>query len=488
VEASPASWCCPSNGLRREMLMLWISVYLPHLAMELRQPQQPGPAVVTDGTGARRRIIACNTTALESGVVAGMDAPSAMMREPELRLFDRSRADERRATLAIASWAHQFTSDVCLDVARWMVWLEIGSSLRYFNSLTTLHRQIRHGIERLGYTALLGIAPSMEAAALLTRHPDMLPIINESEIRRCVGPLPLAGLSIGDKAVDQLHTTGLRTVEDLLGVPSDALARRFGEELPNYLQRLLAARADVRRRHRAPAIYRRRFDFMEGVESVDGLLFPLRRILQEFAGYLRGRDVAIQHLAITLLHREKSQTVLRLVTSAPQRNAAHLFALLREKLERTTLADPVMAIQLDAAEFVEPRITQADFFDDPHQENDNWSALLDKLRARLGADAIRRLGLNDDHRAENAWCILTDEKGSTLTADFPDRPLWFLNEPQQISDLPQLLGTPERIEAGWWTSQDSSRDYYLARTEEGAHWWLFREVGTHLWYLHGLWA
>jgi protein ImuB len=468
--------------------MLWVSLHLPHLAMELRQPQQPGPLAVTDGTGARRRVIACNTTALEAGITIGMDAPSSMMREPELRMFDRSKADERRATLAVACWAHQFTSDVCLDVARWMVWMEVGSSLRYFNSLATVHAQIKSGIERLGYTASLGIAPTPEAAALLTKHPDILPVINASEMRRTIGPLPLAGLEIAPKVTDQLHTTGLRTINELLDVPSDALARRFGEELPCYLQVLLGERGDVRRRHRAPAIYRRRFDFMEGVESVDGLLFPLRRVLQEFAGYLRGRDVAIQHLAVTLLHREGAETILRLVTSAPQRDAAHLFALLREKLERTPVPDPVMAIQLTAGEFVEPRITQADFFDDPQRENANWSALLDKLRARLGVDAIRRLGLSDDHRPENAWCVLADEKGTAIAADFPDRPLWFLSEPRQINNLPQLLGTPERIEAGWWTGQDSSRDYYLARTEEGAHWWLFREAVTSRWYLQGLWA
>src|SRR3569833_1200057 len=214
---------------------------------------------------------------------------------------------------------------------------------------------------------------------------------------------------------------------------------------------------------------------MEGVENVDGLLFPLRRILQEFAGYLRGRDVAIQHLAVTLLHRDSAATVLRLVTSAPQRNASHLFALLQEKLERTAITDPVTAIQLDAGEIVEHRNTQSDFFADPHRENDNWSALLDKLRARLGTEAIRRLGLRDDHRPEKAWSVLSDDEASTHCADLPDRPLWFLHEPQPIHDLPQLLGTPERIEAGWWTGQDTSRDYYQARTEERAHWWLFRE-------------
>jgi protein ImuB len=468
--------------------MLWISLYLPHLAVELRQSPESGPLAVTAGAGARRRIIACNTAALEAGITVGMDAPSSMMREPQLRMVDRSRADERRATAAIACWAHQFTSDVCLDAARWMLWLEVGSSLRYFNGLATIHAQIMNGIERLGYTALLGIAPTLEAAALLTQHPGVLPILNKSQIRRTVAALPLAGLEIGPKVIDQLHTTGLHTLEDLLQVPSDSLARRFGEELPHYLGRLLGDRADVRRRHRAPAVYRRRFDLMEGIESVEGLLFPLRRILQEFAGYLRGRDVAIQQLTVTLLHRGAAETVLQLATSAPQRDALRLFALLREKLERTQLPGPVTEILLSAAEFVEPQVSQADFFDDHQRANANWSALLDKLRARLGADAIRRLGLSDDHRPESAWCVLSDGNTAVVAADFPDRPLWFLSEPQQINTLPQLLGTPERIEAGWWAGQDSSRDYYLARTDAGARWWLFREAGTNRWYLQGLWA
>jgi protein ImuB len=468
--------------------MLWVSLHLPHLAIELRQPQESGPLAVTEGAGTRRRVIACSAAARESGIAIGMDAPSSMMREPQLRMIDRSKAGERRAMGAIACWAHQFTNDVCLDVSRWMIWLEVGASLRYFNGLSAVHARVKEGIARLGYTASLGIAPTLEAAALLTKHPDVLPVLNKSEIRRTVSGLPLAGLALDAKVVDQLHTTGLRTIGDLFGVPPESLARRFGEDLPLYLQRLRGEFPDVRRRHRAPTVYQRRFDFTDGVESVEGLMFPLRRMLQEFEGYLRGRDVATQQLTVTLRHRGAAETALRLVTSAPQRDAVRLFALLREKLERTQLPDPVTEILLGADEFVEPQITQGDFFDDHQRENDNWSALLDKLRARLGADAVRRLGLRDDHRPENAWCVSSSGKVAMVADDLPDRPLWFLSEPQPISHLPQLLGTPERIEAGWWAGEDSSRDYYLARTEEGARWWLFREANTNRWYLQGLWA
>ncbi|MFX7870836.1 hypothetical protein ABTK02_22960, partial [Acinetobacter baumannii] len=72
--------------------------------------------------------------------------------------------------------------------------------------------------------------------------------------------LPLAGLDIGARTIDHLHTAGLRTLADLLALPEDSLARRFGEELPEFLRRLLAERADVRPRYRAPPTYRRRFE------------------------------------------------------------------------------------------------------------------------------------------------------------------------------------------------------------------------------------
>jgi protein ImuB len=467
--------------------VLWISLYLPHLAIELRQPPEPGLVAITAGTGPRRHLIACNPVVRDLGIQSGTDIPSALMREPNLRLIERSKADERHAMQGIACWAHQFTSDVCMDLARWTVWLEVGSSLRYFNGLSTAYEKVRDGIGRLGYTASFGIAPTLEAAALLARQSDALPAINRSELRRTLSPLPLGCLDIGAKVIEQLHVTGLRTVEDLLNVPSASLARRFGEDLPDYLQRLVGDRPDVRRRHRNPPVYRRRFDFPEPVESLEGLLFPLRRVLQEFEGYLRGRDTAIQQLTVTLRHRGTAETVLQLVTSAPQRDAVRLFALLREKLERTELPGAVTDIVLGAEEFVEPQITQGDFFDDHQRRNDNWSALLDKLRARLGADAVRRLGLRDDHRPENAWCIASDSKASTVSELFADRPLWLL-EPTPVTSLPQLLGTPERIEAGWWAGEDSSRDYYLARTDEGARWWLFRDAGTNRWYLQGLWA
>jgi protein ImuB len=44
---------------------------------------------------------------------------------------------------------------------------------------------------------------------------------------------------------------------------------------------------------------------------------------------------------------------------------------------------------------------------------------------------------------------------------------------------------PERIETGWWRSRLVRRDYYQVETIAGARYWLFRELASGSWFLHG---
>ena len=466
--------------------MLWLCLRFAHLSVELR-PRAPEKLAVTDRIRARRIVIAANEAARASGIRPGMEATRALLKEPELRLVERSKSDERRALHALADWALQFSSTIHVEPTRWLLWLEIGASLRYFEGLTPLQARIAQGIVALDYSATLGIAPTLEAAALFSHDPRAQPVIHRADIASQASPLTLNLLFLNDKTIEQLAATGLTTVGALLAIPSDALARRFGPETTGYLQRLLGNQPDPRRLHRAAETYRRSYEFADPIHSVEGLLFPLRRIMQEFEGYLRGRDCAVQRVDLTLRHRDSPESSFSLHTSAPMRDSSRLFALLREKLERTPWESPATAVVVRAAEFQAPEILQADFFDDTQRQRASWSALLDKLRARLGEQAVRQLGLQDDHRPEQAWCIQTGSGQQGSQPLHPDRPLWLL-DPIPISRPTRLLGRPERIEAGWWSGTDTRRDYYLAISPEGGRWWLYKDVDRDQWYLHGLWA
>jgi protein ImuB len=47
----------------------------------------------------------------------------------------------------------------------------------------------------------------------------------------------------------------------------------------------------------------------------------------------------------------------------------------------------------------------------------------------------------------------------------------------------------ERIESGWWDDDNVRRDYFIARSPQGARLWIYRELGSgRRWFLHGVFA
>lgn len=467
--------------------MLWLCVHLPHLPVELRQPPDSGPVAVVDRIHQRRWVLSANAEAQKAGIHPAMDAALALGREPSLRLVERSTAGEKNALQGLAAWAHQWSSEVCVECERWLIALEIGASIRYFGNLESLMAQLLSGAQALGYTARLSVAPTWEAAALFafSSHPAIVRSLEA--VRSEVCRRPLAELAIPDNTRRSLQDAGLRTIDDVLRIPADALARRFGPDFPDYLHRLLGTRPDPRRRFRPAEHYRRALECSYPIDNAQALLFPLRRMFQELQGYLRGRDLAVESVSITLRHRDAAPTVLGLRMSAPQRDAAVLLPLVRERLERTTLPASVVQIVLKAQRLVAPAIAQGSLFEEHTAQDAQWSQLLDRLRARLGDEAIRELHLLDDHRPERAWCIEQSPSAASPTEPLPERPVWLL-DPRPLREPPKLLGNPERIEAGWWEGQDQRRDYYVAETPEGALWWVFRDLQSNQWFLHGIWA
>ncbi len=150
----------------------------------------------------------------------------------------------------------------------------------------------------LGYTALRGIAPTLEASALMARCACAIPILKESQLHDQLASLPLGSLLFECRTIDALHDIGWKRVGDVLAVPRDQLARRFGQELTIYLERMLGERADPHEMHRAPSTYHRTHELAASVIGIEPMLFALRRMLGELQGYLRARDTAMQSLRL----------------------------------------------------------------------------------------------------------------------------------------------------------------------------------------------
>jgi protein ImuB len=425
-------------------------------------------------------------------------SPPATEDTPRIKVL-RGRA-ERAALRAVCAAAYQFGGTLTAQPRApqdrtHTVWIEIGASLRLFKGLAPLLAKLQASLARLGHSHAIGIAPTLEGASIVA-DARLPPCRTPAELLAALKTAPAALLALPGDVLAALEGSGLTRIGQVLELPLDAMAMRFGYAVTDYFGRLTGRLADPRRWYRLPERYRRRFEFDGGIEAIETLLFPLRRLLAEFQEYLVARDTGVQSLRLELEHEALEPSVLTVGMGSASRDAAHFQVLLRERFERTELPAPVQAMTLAADRFVSPRVRQLDFLDPRGSEDEEWGVLLDRLRARLGFETVRGLGLTADYRPEKSWCALPVGAahgrdilaGASTGATDPRRPLWLLPEPQPLAAMPRCVTGPERIEGGWWDGLDATRDYYVAEGGAGARLWVYRERGTGGWFLQGLWS
>lgn len=478
--------------------MLWLCLHFPLLPLEIfsRAEVTASPWVITHGKGTRQTVLLCNAVAASLGIRPGMSLGAAYALTATLQVRSRDEAAEGQALEALAAWAGQFTSLVSLFRPLALL-LEIEGSLQLFGGIDALLRRVQRRASHLGYLTELGVAPTPLSAWLLARAHLTTPVLLIDALPGALRELPLFALGLEEKLAQTLRGIGLRCLGDVLRLPRADLSRRFGPTLLHYLDRLLGHRADPREPYAPPARFERRLPLPVETINSEALLFPARRLLLELAGFLSARHAGTQQLHWTLSHHRQVPTRLTLGLAAPNRDPHHLLNLLRENLARTTLAHPVEDIALRVTDIhpLNPRTLSLD--GTPETPDEGWPQLVEKLRARLGEEAVQGLQCRPDHRPEHAWHpCQPGSAGSTLPN--ATRPLWLLPEPVALSlrDGTPYLDShlyleegPERLECGWWDGGDITRDYFVAADATHSRYWIFRErQGDRRWFLHGLFA
>ena len=436
----------------------------------------------------RERIIDCNPAAAAAGVRGGMPVPAARAVHGELRVVARDEAATQRALQRLAAWCYQYSSQVCIPGDRDGLLLEAGASRRLFGRPQQLARRLQAELGQLGYHALAGSAPTPEAAWLAADQD--LHLGAQAEIRRQLGTLPLARLHLDRARIGAMERMGFRQLRDLLRLPRRTLTRRFGPDLPDYLDRLLGVRPDPRPAYRPPERFSTRLELPAEIHACQALLFPLKRLLNELCGVLRGGDSAVQSLRIVLGHEDHEDSLLELGLQSPTQEPDRLLTVLRERLERLRLPGAVREIRLQAPRLLPLRAGQGALFrDTPAEQRQDIEQLAERLQARLGRQAVSGVTGVEDHRPEYSWrprALHEPADGTPLA----HRPAWLLPKPRRcdIRDY-QLLAGPERIESGWWDGRDCRRDYFVVRDRHGSLLWAFHEYKPKPgWYLHGIFA
>jgi protein ImuB len=421
--------------------------------------------------------------------------------------------------------AQQFTSLVSLETPNALL-LEIKGSVQLFGSLARLHEAIDAAWCRSSLRTQSATAPTTLAALWLARAGQRVCIEDPGLLAGGLAELPIASTSWNPDWLQTLRAMGVTRLGQLLRLPRAGVARRLGAAAVLDIDIALARQAAPRRAFLPRERFRERCDFETEIETVVYLQKALEPVVERCAQFLRERQAGVQALELRLLHRARPATRARVGLASITSERHRLADVLHEKLNRLELAAPVRGMELRSGPTRPLPSDSLDAFAGLRAGGmrvgglracDAAPQLVERLRARLGEDAVYGVVCIADHRPEAAWrrvqalhlasaARVTGERPSEMSrpvsrntdarlSEMP-RPVWLLGRPELLAaDLRHVLQQgllleqgPERIESGWWDGKGVARDYYIARRLQGARWWIFQERQTQSWYLHGVFA
>ncbi|MCZ7601090.1 MAG: hypothetical protein M5U09_29745 [Gammaproteobacteria bacterium] len=440
-----------------------------------------------------QHIVGVNPAAARAGVAAAMRPAEARALCATVALAPRDPARERRLLHRLADILGEFSSEVSVYGERTLV-LEAGRSLRLFGGMDRLLERLgaRPG-EAGGYRH--AVAPTPLAAALCAMNGLAVRVSDTADIRSALAPLPARALGGGRRnpadACGHGHRNPARPVPPA-APGADAALRRTLHPATGATP---GERPEIPVPHRFRRRFRARHDLDQKPSTGGGhgrCRMPARGARAPTRVLRRRRRAP----ALDPRRRGKERSlVIDTRPGAPDWHAGRLGALLRLRLEAMPPTAPVRALVLVSGTIM-PRSSRGQGSIPgiaPAAGRDH--EFLDRLRARLGDDAVHGIRLRPEHRPEHAWSAC--EPGATGPALPPAamRPLWLLPDPRPLPadergprlDGPlRLCGGEERIR-----HRLVGRRTGLSRLPTGPHpggrrLWVFREVAHKRWYLHGL--
>ncbi len=354
-------------------------------------------------------------------------------------------------------------------------------------------------------------APRKEVLSRSERR--LWPVVEPGNEEKAVSGLPILALRLPADVLERLLELGLATIDDVLRLPRETLACRFGVILPKRLDQILGRLPEtfVCERLREPLVSYREWEIP--VDDRFTLALLNRELLEELVSKAASLGMGLHELEGEL-KTEDGLVAIEIRLVEPTRDVGHLLQLVELQWERRKWSGGVVAARWRALKLGQTDHAQYFWPGDEHTAGAprEWSALLERLSNRLGETTVLRALVVPDPQPEYAvrlipWAGagLAQESQCRLTAaESRGRPIRLLGTPQPLEvtslapDGPPIRMVwqgrhcrvvrswgPERIETGWWRDRDVERDYYRALWTDGTQVWVYRDQRGGRWFLHG---
>ena len=364
------------------------------------------------------------------------------------------------------------------------------------------------------FVARVAVAGSVGAAWGLARFgPERTAVLPPNGEDDRLERLPAAALRLPAKPLSTLRELGVATVGEVRRLPRASLPSRFGPVVAERLDQFFGATLEPVEPVCPPTPAVAAWEGEFSPTGRDALARVCDELIADALNRLPAeRGVREASFVFTPESGGEPRTV-PLATARPTRDAARLASLLALKLDRIEVRPP-RRVTLTVSAHERLRVARTALFDGGDDGEPELDALIETLSGRLGPDRVRRAEPTGDPLPERSFRLVPAIDGGLK--DYPKphgwlagtRPTALLDPPEPVrvlslvpdgppfrltrrgrgtADVPAAWG-PERIQAGWRDGPRVERDYWRAETDRGERVWLFRDLKTGRWFLHGLFS
>lgn len=399
-------------------------LYLPDFLLQAALRHEPDawsrPIALVDPSANVPRVLTATPAARTAGVVDGLNPPQALARCREVALRHRSPAQEAAATDAVVQVAFGFSPNL-ETTSPGLITLDLRGLVEatHTSALPNWGKRLQQAVQTLGLRVQVGIG----ATPNLARHAalwsgDVHVVGHAGEF---VASLPVAALEPTPHVATILQQWGVRTVGEFLALGQAELSDRLGLEALALFA--AASTTALRPLHliRPAERFEESWDFEHDVETLEPLLFLLRRFVDSFGQRLEALGLAAEHLTLRLRLESGEAKEHRLRLPEPTRQPEALFRTLQTHLESVRTDAPVVGVGL-SAEPTRPRQRQFTLFEaavrDPHQ----FQETLARLSALVGSDRVGSPLRENSHRPDAFRMVPPDFENAPIPA--PEAGAW----------------------------------------------------------------
>jgi protein ImuB len=340
-------------------------------------------------------------------------------------------------------------------------------------------------------------------------------------------------LRLPPATLDLLGQLGIERLDQLLALPRESLRSRFGERLLLRIDQFLGKAQEIIVPHRPPPQFIEERLLDDPVERRDIVEQVACELVACLGQTLAQRRAGAVRLVCRLDCAPGRPLLLEAGLFRPSADAEHLWDLVRMQLEQTALPGPVGRLRVEAPLTAPLENRQGELFaGGEHEARRQLAMLIDRCTSRLGSDtvltpepiadplperAVRWKSQGSGFRVQGKRKLqvagsklqVGREKDKTRNLEPGTwnrllRPLLLYSPPRPLAAVSiapegpplsfKLAGQtyaiacrwgPERIETGWWRGKSIRRDYWRVETTVGQRFWIFRQLPSGAWFLHG---